>query len=87
MGLSVGLFFTLMLSAESLWLFALSAHVARFMETVAPVFWVGSLVALWMTYLRVRPSSRRTAAFRMLLVGLVLVVAGAVLGLAAVASV
>jgi hypothetical protein len=38
--LALALIFTLLLSAESLWLFALSAHIARFMETVAPIFWV-----------------------------------------------
>jgi hypothetical protein len=81
MNLALALLFTLLLSAESLWLFALSAHIARFMEIVAPVFWVMSLCALWVTY------SRKLAALRMLLIGVALVGVGAILGVIAITSV
>jgi hypothetical protein len=81
MNLALALLFTLSLSAESLWLFALSAHIARFMEIVAPVFWVMSLCALWVTY------SLKLAALRMLLVDVALVGVGAILGVIAITSV
>jgi hypothetical protein len=81
MNLALALLFTLLLSAESLWLFALSAHIARFMEIVAPVFWVMSLCALWVTY------SLKLAALRMLLVDVALVGVGAILGVIAITSV
>jgi hypothetical protein len=38
MNLGLALLFTLLLSVESLWLVPLSAQIARFMETAAPVF-------------------------------------------------
>jgi hypothetical protein len=79
--------FTLLLSAESLWLFALSAHVARFMETAAPIFWVVGVPVLWFTYWRSRSLPRKRAALRTLFVGVSLFTAGAVLGLIAITSV
>jgi len=81
MNLALALLFTLLLSVESLWLFALSAHIARFMEIVAPIFWMMSLGALWATY------SRKLTALRMLLVGVTLVGVGAILGVIAITSV
>lgn len=87
MSLALALLFTLLLSVESLWLFALSAHIARFMEIAAPIFWVMSLCALWVTYLRNRPSSRKLAALRTLLIGVALVGVGAILGVIAITSV
>lgn len=81
MNFALALLFTLLLSVESLWLFALSAHIARFMEIVAPIFWVMSLCALWVTY------SRRLATLRMLLVGVALVGVSAILGVIAITSV
>jgi len=87
MSLALALLFTLLLSVESLWLFALSAHVARFMDTVAPVFWVIALCALWVTYSRNRASSRKLAALRTLSVGVALVGVGAILGVIAITSV
>lgn len=81
MNLALALLFTLLLSVESLWLFALSAHIVRFMEIVAPIFWVMSLCAFWVTY------SRKLAALRTLLVGVALVGVGAILGVIAITSV
>lgn len=42
----MAILFTLLLSAESLWLFALSTHIARFMEKAAPIYWIASLGGL-----------------------------------------
>lgn len=76
---------SLLLSAESLWLFALSEHLARFMETVAPLFWVASLFILWATYWRNRSQPPTRAAMRVSVAGVALVVAGALLGAIAIA--
>jgi hypothetical protein len=85
--LALALVFTLLLSAESLWLFALSAHVARFMETAAPIFWLVALTVLWLTYWRGRSLPRKRAALCTLLVGVSLLAAGAALGLIVITSV
>jgi hypothetical protein len=87
MRLALALLFTLLLSVESLWLFALSAHIARFMELAAPIFWMVSLCTLWVMYVRDRSSSHLGAARRMLLVGIALAGAGAILGFIAITSV
>lgn len=80
MRLALPLLFTLILSAESLWLFALSAHIARFMERAAPVFWAASLCAVWLVHFRTRTLAPRPAALRALLAGAGCAGAGAVLG-------
>jgi hypothetical protein len=64
MSLALALLFTLLLSAESLWLFALSAHVARFMETADPIFWSVAICVLWFTYSRGRSLPRKRAVLR-----------------------
>jgi hypothetical protein len=87
MRLVLELLFILLLSVESLWLFALSAHIARFMEIAAPIFWMFSLCILWAVHSRDRTSSRRRAALHTLLTGILLVAAGATLGFIAIASV
>jgi hypothetical protein len=86
MNLALVLLFTLLLSVESLWLFALSAHVARFTEIAAPVFWLLAMCVLWATYLRGRSPPRPRAAVRTLLAGVAAVVAGAMLGFLAISS-
>lgn len=86
MSLALALFFTALLSAESLWMFALSAHIARFMELAAPVFWVASLCGVWATYFRNRSAPRRLAALRTLGVGVGVFALGAVIGAIAIAS-
>lgn len=86
MNLAIPVLFTLLLSAEALWLFALSAHIARFMEIVAPIYWIVAVVGLWFTYLRSRSISGRAATVRTLTVGLLLIAAGAGLGAIAIVS-
>lgn len=76
---------TLLLSVESLWLFALSAHIARFMDKIAPAFWIASLLALWVAYFRSRSLPPSRSAMRLFAVGVALVVAGALLGAIAIA--
>lgn len=72
--LALALLFTLLLSTEALWLFALSAHIARFMEIVAPIFWIVALAGVWFAY-----SHGRT-----LMVGVALFALGAALGAIAI---
>jgi hypothetical protein len=81
MSLALAVLFTLLLSAESLWMFALSAHVAPFMETAAPLFWLSALAALWSAYARAR---RR--ALPVLAAGAALLAVGAGLGAIAILS-
>lgn len=84
MALAAAIAFTVLLAAESLWLFALSAHIARVMETVAPIFLLASLVVLWVSYARSRgPDSRRRPG-RVLLSGTLLFALGAALGAVAI---
>lgn len=84
MSLAVVLLFTVLLSAESLWLFALSAHVARFMETAAPIFWLVSVSLLWLAHFHAPAASYKHPALRMLLIGIALFAAGAGLGFVAI---
>ncbi len=85
MSLAIAILFTLLLSAESLWLFALSAHIARFMETAAPIYWIASLGGVWAAHFHGRSLARRRAALRVFVVGVALMVSGAVLGATAIA--
>lgn len=77
--------FRILLSDEALWPFALSAHIARLMESVTAIFRVVALVGVWLAYSRGRPFPIRLAAARALAVGLSLMALGA--GLSAIAIV
>lgn len=85
MSLAIAILFTLLLSAaESLWLFALSAHIARFMEKAAPIYWIASLGGLWAAYFHVRSLARLRAALRVFMVAVALMASGVVLGIIAI---
>ena len=86
MNLALALLFALLLSMEALWMFALSAHIARFMEIVAPIFWIVALVGVWFAYSHGRSLPSRGASIRTLMVGVALFALGAALGAIAIVS-
>lgn len=86
MALAAAIVFTLLLAAQSLWLFALSAHIARIMETAAPIFLLASLAVLWFSYARSRGPDSRRRPVPVLISGTLLFALGAALGAAAIVA-
>ena len=86
MALMLAIAFTIVLAAESLWMFALSAHIARVMEYMAPIYLLASLTMLWFSYARAPRAGERRSALRVLVIGFVLMAVGATLGAAAIVS-